>query len=286
MSKVEHLREAARHLDAAGYLEQSQQLQHEAKELMESAATLLTQKRAALETLQHEITALEESIGEHQQIMLRCRIVEIDRTRMEQEGFGFLLVEPISAKRLSTPELDGLIGALQRKGMAKVLAEPTIVTTNGRPASLRSGGEIPVIQPASGDTSSRSVDWHETGFRIEAVPVCLGGDRLRLELAVELATADFKHTAVVTAGDNVYPIMDITSANTQIEMHFGETKVIGAMITRRDPRPPREGEAADEGNARDAQETELVVIVTAEAARKVRATSEGDHKPAAVPMPR
>ena len=281
MSKVAHLREAARHLEAAGYGEQAQELRNDADELV-AAAELLKQKRAVLDQLQREITELEATTGECQQIMLRCRIVEIDRAAVRQMGFKQYPSNP-AVGALAPRELNGLEDELVRRQLAKVVAEPTLVTLNGRPCSLRIGGEIPIILPAVGDTAS--IKWRETGLGVEAVPVCLGGDRLRLDLAVEIATPDFTTSAVTVAG-NAIPGMTVRRVNTQIEMQFGETKVIGGMISRRDaPAPQADGAVAEDPQDRG-RDTELVFIVTAESVQGISAASSGDHEPPAIPVPR
>ncbi len=281
-SKVRHLREAARHLEAAGYSEQSQKLQQTADEIVESASKLLKEKRAALEQLQGEIAALEESIGIQPQIMLRCRIVEFDRAALKQKGFEKFPSQPIAGTRVPHG-LDELLQTLMREKAARILAEPNIVTTNNRPATLRCGGEIPLILPAGGDTTTIRI--REMGLSIEAVPVCLPDDRLRLDLAVEIAEPDYGHTAVTVAG-NLVPGMHTRRVNTQIEMGFGETKVLGGMFSRRDARISGAVDGTAESENGDRQETEMVVIVTAEPVRgNALASPEGDQ-PAAVPTPR
>jgi Flp pilus assembly secretin CpaC len=282
MSTVQHLREAAHHLEAAGYIEQAQELRKDADEIV-AAADLLMQKRAALEQLQREIAELEATTGAYQQVMLRCRIVEIDRGAAAKLGFeqlhGRTAIGAVAPERL-----DGLLDELVHRHVAKIIAQPNLLTINGRPGSLRIGGEIPIISPAGGGDSS--VDWRETGFSMDAIPVCLGADRLRLEIAAEVATPDFAKSSVVNAGGNVAPIMEITRVRTQVEMCFGETKVIGGMICRRDPRMARESAAADGDEGSTARETELLVIVTAEPVRGIPAASTDGRQPADAPGPR
>jgi Flp pilus assembly secretin CpaC len=281
-SKVRHLREAARHLEAAGYSEQSQKLQQTADEIVESASKLLKEKRAALDQLQGEIAELEESIGIQPQIMLRCRIIEFDRAALKQMGFEKFPSHPIAG--VHAPHgLEELVQTLLREKAARILAEPNIVTTNNRPATLRCGGEIPLILPAGGDTTT--IRFRETGLSIEAVPVCLPDDRLRLDLAVEIAEPDYGHAAVRVDG-NLVPAMNTRRVNTQIEMGFGETKVLGGMFSRRDTRAAGTGDGTTESENGDHQETELIVIVSAESVRGESLASPASDQPAAVPIPR
>ena len=55
--------------------------------------------------------------------------------------------------------------ALARRGEAKLLARPTLVTSNGGTAKFLAGGEIPVPVPqALGQTT---IVWKEFGVRLE-----------------------------------------------------------------------------------------------------------------------
>jgi pilus assembly protein CpaC len=162
---------------------------------------------------------------------------------------------------------EGFIEALQREALAKILAEPVLVTTSGRPANLLSGGEFPILVPQGLGTAS--IDWREFGVRMEAVPIVLGNGRLRLDIAPEVSERDFSNA--VDVNGFVVPGLTTRRVNTQVEMRFGDTLIIGGLIsTRRNgttTKIPVLGELPLIGAAfrrveYDDRETEMVIIVT------------------------
>ena len=66
----------------------------------------------------------------------------------------------------------GFIQFLQRNNLLKVLAEPTLVTTSGRPAYFLSGGEMPIPVPQSLGTVS--IQFRKFGTQVDFVPIVLG----------------------------------------------------------------------------------------------------------------
>jgi len=161
----------------------------------------------------------------------------------------------------------GFLEAMQTEQLAKILAEPILVTTSGRPATVHSGGEFPVLVPQS--FGNLSIQWREFGVRLEAVPIVLGEGRLRLDLAPEVSERDFSNS--VSINGLVVPGITSRSVNTQVEMRFGETLMIGGLISTRElgttQKVPFLGElpwigAAFSRKSYTQGETELVILVT------------------------
>ncbi|HID22988.1 MAG TPA: hypothetical protein EYP14_11390 [Planctomycetaceae bacterium] len=248
-------------------------------------------------------------VGGEQQVKLKVKVMEVQRSKIRQLGFNFLYLNK-NGYAASTPgqltevgEINlpfkpadpgvtfatnslaeaaisfGLIGdhdifngffqALKEEGLLKILAEPTVVTTNGRPATLLSGGEFPILVPQSLGTVS--IEWREFGTRLEAVPIILGNGRLRLELQPEVSERDFSNA--VSVGGMTVPGLTTRRVNTQVEMKFGQTLVIGGLIANRrtaeTDKIPVLGELPWIGMAfrrvrYDDVETELIIMVTPE----------------------
>jgi pilus assembly protein CpaC len=161
----------------------------------------------------------------------------------------------------------GFVHALVSESLAKILADPVLVTTSGRPATLHSGGEFPVLVPQS--FGNLSIQWREFGVRLEAVPIVLGNGRLRLDLAPEVSERDFSNS--VTVNGLVVPGITSRSVNTQVEMRFGETLMIGGLVSSRKQgttqKIPFLGElpwigVAFSKKSYNIGETELVILVT------------------------
>ncbi len=67
-------------------------------------------------------------------------------------------------------------------GTLKVYAEPHVVTMNGRPAYLLTGGEIPVLD------GTKSVRYVQTGHSIHITPTLTEDGRIFLDIKTEQAT--------------------------------------------------------------------------------------------------
>ena len=74
----------------------------------------------------------------------------------------------------------GFIDALQQRNIAKILAEPNIVTVSGRPAQFNVGGEFPIVVPQSLGTTS--IEYKKYGTQIDFLPIVLGNGKIRLEV--------------------------------------------------------------------------------------------------------
>jgi pilus assembly protein CpaC len=242
-------------------------------------------------------------VGGVHQVLLKVRVMEVSRTKLRQLGFNFLLNSDsvyaastpgnvVNIAELNTPfggpssvtfegldsaiqfavmgsnaVFNGFVDALRTEGLLKILAEPNLVTTSGRPATILSGGEFPILVPQSLGTVS--IEWREFGVRMEAVPVVLGNGRLRLDVAPEVSERDF--TNAVAIEGMVVPGITTRRVNTQVEMRFGETLMIGGLISMRKTgetsKIPFFGElpligAAFRSVEYNNSETELLILVT------------------------
>lgn len=165
----------------------------------------------------------------------------------------------------------GFIEALKTENLLTILAEPTLITTNGRPASFLSGGQFPVPVPQGLGTVS--VVYKPFGVQLEFVPTVMGSGRLRMQVKPEVSEKDLSNTLLVS-GITV-PSLTTRSVNTEVEMNFGETLVIAGLISNRvqatTQKVPFLGELPWIGAAfrrvrHDDSETELLVLVTPELA--------------------
>lgn len=244
-------------------------------------------------------------IGGVQQVLLKVKVMEVQRAKIRKLGFNFLHLDndnfvastpgqltPVGglgdsgiqpatiAASLADPSVlfgivsddelfQGFVEALKEESLLKILAEPELVTTNGRPANLLAGGEFPILVPQSLGTVT--IEWREFGVRLEAVPIMLGNGRVRLELQPEVSERDFTN-AVQVSGLTV-PGLTTRRVNTQVEMNFGQTFIIAGLLsteqTAETSKIPFLGElpwigAAFRRVSYDHGETELIIMVTPE----------------------
>ncbi len=123
----------------------------------------------------------------------------------------------------------GFIDALRQYDLIKVLAEPTLVTVSGRPASFNSGGEFPVIVPQSLGTVS--IEYREFGTRVDFVPLVLGNGSLRLEVRPSVSEIDPARSVQIN-GITV-PGLRTRWVDTAVEMQAGQTLALAGLIQNR-----------------------------------------------------
>ncbi|MGD9126182.1 MAG: pilus assembly protein N-terminal domain-containing protein, partial [Planctomycetia bacterium] len=125
--------------------------------------------------------------------------------------------------------LFGILEALREDQLAKVLAEPTLVTINGQPASFIVGGEVPVPVPQSLGTIS--IDYKKYGTQLNFVPLVLGNGRIRMEVKPRVSELD-RSTALFLDGFYVYGFRS-REVKTSVEMNAGQTLAIAGLINER-----------------------------------------------------
>ncbi|MBL8851942.1 MAG: hypothetical protein JNG89_19875, partial [Planctomycetaceae bacterium] len=268
-AKVEHLLEAARHLAGAGYEEEAKIFRVEAEAIQNASHRLLAEKRQELERLQREISELEALTGQYAMIQIDCRVMEFcvpqdcdvdaDLSSLLQTGFcaggrpcstGTAAQLPFggpptliarcstgaTSRLLSGDELAAFLHVIENHecGTLKTLAEPCIVTTSGRPATLHSGGEFPIMIPVAAKEGQprASVQWRDFGLSMQAVPFVLGNGKVRLKLETELSDRDFSNA--VNLNGTVVPGLTTRRFNNDIEAQFGETVAIACNSVRSD----------------------------------------------------
>jgi pilus assembly protein CpaC len=123
----------------------------------------------------------------------------------------------------------GFVEALKENSLARLLAEPTLVTLDGRPANFNVGGQVPIpLQQALGVTT---VTYRSFGTQIDFVPIVLGNGMIRLEVRPDITEIDPSLRDSVTG----VPGFRQRTADTAVEMKAGQTLAIaGLVFTRED----------------------------------------------------
>jgi pilus assembly protein CpaC len=196
------------------------------------------------------------SVGGVQTVLLHVKVLEVSRTKLRQLGIdwatifsGDYLVSSVNglvdaasvaaggavagggtvqfALSRGGDQFSGFIQALRANNLAKLLAEPTLVTISGRPASFNSGGQIPV--PASAGLGTTTVRYREFGTTVDFVPIVLGNGKIRLEIRPEI-TEIARDLADPNTG---VPGMRSRRVDTGVEMKAGQTLALAGLIQRR-----------------------------------------------------
>lgn len=194
-----------------------------------------------------------------QTVLLHTKVMEVSRTKLRRLGVdwawfngndglvvgasGLIQKYTISPGSITTGFNEtlafGIVGgssqfgmvldALRQHNMVKLLAEPTLVTTSGRPASFNSGGEFPIIVPQSLGTVS--IEYRQFGTRVDFVPIVLGNGNLRLEVRPQVSEIDPSRS--VTIQNVNVPGLRTRWVDTAVEMRAGQTLALAGLIQTR-----------------------------------------------------
>lgn len=215
------------------------------------------------------------SVGASQQVMLEVRFSEINRQTGKQIGFsgftgsdggtfgsatgngagltpdpnngqGVLRLDSITnsfgvfRKAFSAfgLNINATLDALERKGLVKTLAEPTLVALSGETASFLAGGEfpIPVVQSngagSSGGASSGgiSIEFKPFGVSLAFTPTILADGIINLQVEPEVSSID--PSASISVGGLTIPGLQTRRASTVLELRDGESFALAGLIRK------------------------------------------------------
>lgn len=194
------------------------------------------------------------------QVQLKLRIVEVDRTRLEQLGIniftgGRTAVATTTGQYATTSTSGGTaldvsdplniflynsklnvgvtIQDLAQKQVLQVLAEPTLTTLSGLPARFLSGGEFPfpVAQGGTGNAAVITIQFRPYGVKVDFTPTVNPDGSICLKLAPEVSTLDYSN-AVTISGFTI-PALSTRRAETEVEIQDGQSFVVSGLLDHR-----------------------------------------------------
>jgi pilus assembly protein CpaC len=128
--------------------------------------------------------------------------------------------------------LAAAIKALQTNSVLQILAEPNLVTTNGKEASFLAGGEFPVpVLQGGGNAGAVTIQFREFGIRLNFLPVITQNGTIKMHIKNELSTIDLNN-AVVLNGFTI-PALSTRRAETDVELGEGQSFAIAGLIDDR-----------------------------------------------------
>ena len=197
---------------------------------------------------------VEVKVVEFNRSVLKQAGLNIFSTRANSNGFSFGVFTPSSLKS-STFASNGTIsgeynnplaqafsllfnfgkagiglnvGFLEGNGMARVLAEPTLVALSGQSASFLAGGELPV--PAPQGLGTTSIEYKPFGIGLTLTPTVLSNERIVLKVAPE--ASDLDYTNSLSINGIAVPAISTRRADTTVELGDGESFIIGGLVSR------------------------------------------------------
>ena len=196
-----------------------------------------------------------------QQVQLKVRIAEIDRTKLAQFGFNFFSggrntssvstqqFNSLSAQssgtgtttvQVSNPlnffiynsklNIGATVADLESHNILQILAEPTITTISGHEADFLSGGEFPypVIQGGGGTFASVTIMFQPYGVKLKFTPTVNADGSILLKVAPEVSALDYSNA--VTISGYTIPAISTRRAETEVELRNGESFSISGLL--------------------------------------------------------
>ena len=201
------------------------------------------------------------SIRSRDQVMIKVTVAEIQRTVIKQLGVDFNgslgygtgvlnlnTDNPFSAngQALSNTAFTGSIKsvsatlqAMERAGVLRTLAEPSLTAISGESASFIAGGEFPVpggfvCATTNGIQSCQlAINYKKFGVGLNFTPVVLAEGRISLKVMSEVSelTKDNALTLAQAGNNNVIiPAVQVRRAETTLELPSGGSLAMAGMI--------------------------------------------------------
>ena len=204
------------------------------------------------------------TIAGSDQVMVKARVIEVQRTAIKQLGLdvngvlnsvgdGLSYAQGatfgVSGSQLGGGILNYLdqagdgsrlntnLRAFERAGLVRILAEPNLTSVNGENAEFLAGGEFPVPVGRSVDASTGQVtigiEFKPFGVRLAFRPIVLSEGRISLQLSTEVSelTSAGAFTLGGTADDAlVIPALNVRRASSTVELPSGGSMMIAGLL--------------------------------------------------------
>ncbi|HEY5642502.1 MAG TPA: type II and III secretion system protein family protein [Woeseiaceae bacterium] len=124
--------------------------------------------------------------------------------------------------------------AAKEKGLAKILAEPTLTTQSGQVAEFLAGGEFPIPVPQGGTNNAVTIEFKEFGVGVKFLPVVLDSGRINLKLNISVSELTAGNTVGISqqgvTSTFIVPSLTKRSAMSTVELADGQTIGIAGLI--------------------------------------------------------
>lgn len=192
------------------------------------------------------------SVHGAQQVMLEVKVAEVSKTLLDELGVDINLTRTIGntsvnllsqllsagSTALTAARANGLttvtLTAEMKKGLVKVLAEPTITAISGQEGSFLAGGKIyiPVPQSNANGGTTITLEEKEFGVGLRFLPTVLEDGLINLRVTPEVSELSQVGTTVKGLGSqsSLLPTITTRRASTTVQLRDGESFAIGGLV--------------------------------------------------------
>lgn len=205
------------------------------------------------------------TLRDRDQVMVKVTVSEISRKAIKQLGINstgewklgkFSITPsienpfPLQPQQLSATAIGAGLGntqnftlrALERAGMARVLAEPTVTAISGESAKFTAGGEVPVPkgQNCSYDIFNRrtcqvQIEYKPIGVALNFTPIVMSDTKISMRIATEVTELDFENQLRMGGANEEAlntPAFRVRKSDTTVELPSGGTLATAGLIQR------------------------------------------------------
>ena len=204
-------------------------------------------------------------VGGTQQVMLKVRFAEVQRSVLKSLSSGISMVDAGSDLSVSAAGGSGslvpgtnigdpgstilnlnsavagqaalgfdvgsvafgvLLQALEEKDLVRTLAEPNLVALSGQEASFLAGGEYPI--PVVDEDGGITIEYKPFGVQLTFIPRVIDGGRINLELTAAVSAIDGQ--TVVSNGGFAINGFSRRETETTVEMMDGQSFAISGLL--------------------------------------------------------
>jgi len=209
------------------------------------------------------------NVGSSQQVMLEVQFAEVDRSSGKEIGLsmfgnsatgafssvtgrgsnlvpdpttgaGVLKLDSITGMfgifrqdfSIGGLSLQGILNALETKGLSRTLAKPTLVALSGERAAFLAGGEFPIpVAQTGGGTSGNpaiTVEFKTFGVSLAFTPTVLTDSTINMIVEPEVSEID--PSASLTLNGITIPGLRTRRVSTTLELRDGESFAIAGLL--------------------------------------------------------
>ncbi len=226
----------------------------EGKEQVMLKVTIAEMQRSLIKQLGIDLSSIT-SIGD-----LALRLATTNNFSLQGQSLGGLTTAPTSQRAASAggsvfPQssgmsfndgggsyVDGAIRALERNGLLRTLAEPTLTAISGESANFLVGGEFPV--PSDRDTNGNvRIEFKQFGVGLAFTPVVLSEGRISLKISTEVSELSSDGAFVAQGGTFTnadgnlvqingvtIPALRVRRAETAVELPSGGSLALAGLL--------------------------------------------------------
>lgn len=183
--------------------------------------------------------------GEHQ-VQLHVVFSEVSRSGLREMGFDALFQNDTLLAQQTGPSLsqgnfflyglanldrfsiEALVTLMNRYGLSKTLAEPTLVALSGQQAEFLAGGSVPIIIVTA---NNLTVQFKDYGVKLVFVPTVLAGDVIDLRVNTEVSEIDENNSVSIQGID--IPGFAVRKSSSHLRLQDGMTFAMAGLLYER-----------------------------------------------------